>query len=75
MTYFGYPLDIHGWKTIPETEPEPDKFRSPEPENRGRKIQTKPKPARPETHGYPTRNRPIVILARSHCELRPKLTA
>jgi len=33
MTYFGYPLDIHGWKTKPETEP--DGFRGPEPENRG----------------------------------------
>jgi hypothetical protein len=60
MTYFGYPLDIHGWKTRPETEP--DKFRSSEPENRGRKNQSKPKPARPETRGYPTRNRPIAIL-------------
>jgi hypothetical protein len=60
MTYFGYPLDIHRWKTRPE--PEPDKFRSSEPENHGRKIQTKPKPARPETRGYPTRNRPIAII-------------
>jgi hypothetical protein len=60
MTFFGYPLDIHGWKTRPETEP--DKFRSSKPENRGWKIQTKPKPARPETRGYPTRNRPIAIL-------------
>jgi len=33
MTYFGYLLDIHGWKTKPETEP--DRFRGPEPENRG----------------------------------------
>jgi hypothetical protein len=60
MTYFGYPLDIHGWKTRPETEP--NKFRSSKPENRGRKIQTKPKPAIPETREYPTRNRPIAIL-------------
>jgi hypothetical protein len=60
MTYFGYPLDMHGWKTRPETEP--DKFRSSEPENRGRKIQTKPKLAGPETRGYPTQNRPITIL-------------
>jgi hypothetical protein len=60
MTYFGYPLDIHGWKTRPETEP--DKFQSSEPENRGQKLQTKPKPAWPESRGYPTRNCPIAIL-------------
>jgi len=62
MTYFGYPLDIHGWKTKPETEP--DRFRGPEPENRGWKIFPKTEPARTETRGYPTRNRPTAILRR-----------
>jgi hypothetical protein len=33
MIYFGYLLDIHGWKTKSETKP--DRFRGPEPENRG----------------------------------------
>jgi hypothetical protein len=66
MTYFGYPLDTHRWKTRPETEP--DKFRSSEPENRGQKIQTKPKPARSETRGYLTQNRPIAILNNPYLE-------
>ena len=52
MTYFGYSLDIHGWKTKPETEPE----------NRGWKIIPKTEPTRTETRGYPTRNRPTAIL-------------
>ena len=68
MIYFGYPLDIHGWKPKPETEPETKS--KPEPENRGRKTNTKPetrnrnpnlnpKPIRVEIHhqnqtrGYP----------------------
>ena len=46
MIYFGYPLDIHGWKTKPETEP--DWFRSPEPENRGWKIIPNPNPQNPK---------------------------
>ena len=33
MIYFEYSLDIHGWKTKSETEP--DWFRGPKPENRG----------------------------------------
>jgi hypothetical protein len=77
MTYFGYPLDIHGWKTRPETEP--DKFRSSEPENRGRKIQTKPKPARhetcgiwPETASLPSLMGPSGgVLSRGGCEVGP----
>jgi hypothetical protein len=56
MIYFGYPLDIHGWKTKPETEPET------QPENRGWEIIPKPKPARLETHGYPPRTRSTAIL-------------
>jgi hypothetical protein len=35
----------------------------------GKKIQTKPKPARPETRGYPTRNRPIAILTQERMAL------
>jgi hypothetical protein len=58
MIYFGYPLDIRGWKT----KPEPDWFRGPEPENRGWEIIPEPKPAKPKTRGYPTRNRPAAIL-------------
>jgi len=54
MTYFEYPLDIHEWKTKPETEPE----------NHGRKIIPKPEPARTETRGYPIRNRPAPSLER-----------
>jgi hypothetical protein len=42
MIYFGYPLDIYGWKTKPETEPDT----KPETENRGWEII--PKPAGPE---------------------------
>jgi len=56
MICFGYPLDIHGWKT------KPDQFRGPEPENRGRKTTTKTKTAGSETHGYPNQNRPAAIL-------------
>jgi hypothetical protein len=60
MIYFGYPLDIHGWKT--KTETNPDRFRGLEPENRGWKTTTKTKTARPETHGYPNQNRLAAIL-------------
>ena len=35
MIYFGYPLDIHGWKIKPETEP--DWFRGPNPKTVGEK--------------------------------------
>ena len=45
MIYFGYPLDIHGWKPKPETEPESKP--EPEPENRGRKTNTKPEKPKP----------------------------
>jgi len=62
MIYFGYPLDIHGWKTKPETEP--DWFRGPEPENRGWKTIPKPEPAEPETRGYPPQTRSVAILIR-----------
>ena len=44
MIYFGYPLDIHGWKPKPETEPE-TKPKS-ELENRERKTNTKPETTR-----------------------------
>ena len=50
MIYFGYPLDIHGWKPKPETEPET----KPKPENRGRKTNTKPETRKTETRGYRT---------------------
>ena len=42
MIYFGYPLDIHGWK--PKSETESETKPKPEPENRGRKTNTKPDP-------------------------------
>jgi hypothetical protein len=53
MIYFGYPWDIHGWKTKPETEPET----KPETETENRWWETIPKPETtgPETRGYPTR--------------------
>jgi hypothetical protein len=60
MIYFGYPLDIHGWKTKPETEP--NRFRGPKPKNRKREIIPEPKSIRPVTRGYPIRNRPAAIL-------------
>jgi hypothetical protein len=47
MIYFGYPLDIHGWKTKPDTKNET------EPKNRGWETIPKPEPAGPETRGYP----------------------
>ena len=62
MIYFGYPLDIHGWKTKPQTEL--DWFRGPEPENRGWKTIPKPEPAEPETRGYPPQTRSAAILSR-----------
>ena len=55
MIYFGYPLDIHGWKPKPETESEP------EPKNRGRKTNTKPETQKTETRGYPHRTRSTAI--------------
>ena len=45
MIYFGYPLYIHGWKTKPENEP--DRFRGPEPKNRGWEIIPEPEPVKP----------------------------
>jgi hypothetical protein len=54
MIYFGYPLDIHGWKTKPDTKPET------EPENRGGEIIPKPESAGPETRGYPSRSAAIL---------------
>ena len=59
MIYFGYPLDIHGWKPKPETEPETKP--KPEPENRGRKTNTKPETRKTETRGYPHRTRSAAI--------------
>ena len=55
MIYFGYPLDIHGWKPKPETEPETKP--KPEPENHGQKTNTKPETRKTETRGYPHRTR------------------
>ena len=59
MIYFGYPLDIHGWKPKPKTEPETKP--KPEPENRGRKTNTKPETRKTKTRGYPHRTRSAVI--------------
>ena len=46
MIYFGYPLDIHGWKTKPETEP--DWFRGPEPKTVGEKPSPNLNPQNPK---------------------------
>ena len=62
MIYFGYPLDIHGWKPKPETEPET----KPEPENRGRKTNTKPETRKTETRGYPHRTQSAAISRHEH---------
>jgi hypothetical protein len=59
MIYFGYLLDIHGWKTKPETEP--DTKPETETENRGWKTIPKPETIGPETRGYPTRTRSAAI--------------
>jgi hypothetical protein len=61
MIYFGYPLDIHGWKTKPETEPEPDTKPETETENRGWETIPKPETVKPETRGYPTWTRSAAI--------------
>jgi hypothetical protein len=58
-------LDIYGWKTKPETEP--DRFRGPKPKNRGWEIILEPEPARLKTRGYLTRNRPVAILSTTCC--------
>jgi hypothetical protein len=44
MIYFGYPLDIHGWKTKIKTETEPDWFRGPNPKTVGEKSSPNPNP-------------------------------
>jgi len=49
MTYFGYPLDIHGWKTKPGFG-----FGAPNPETVSEK--------RIEIRWFPTRNHPAAIL-------------
>jgi hypothetical protein len=61
MIYFGYPLDIHGWKTKPETKP--DRFRAPNPKIVDEKLPPKPKPLDPKTRGYPNQNRSVAILS------------
>ena len=48
MIYFGYPLDIHGWKTKPETES--DWFRDPNPNPQD----SKPTDIQPETAPLPS---------------------
>ena len=53
MIYFGYPLDIHGWKPKPEIKPES--------ENRERKTNTKPETRKTETRGYPHQTRSATI--------------
>jgi hypothetical protein len=58
MIYFGYPLDIPGWKTKTEPDTKPET----EPENCGWKTIPKPEPVGPETRGYPTRTRSAAIL-------------
>ena len=56
MIYFGYPLDIHGWKT------KPDRFRGPKPENRGQKLPPKPKPLDPKLVDIRTKTDPLPSL-------------
>jgi len=75
MIYFGYPLDIHGWKTKPETEP--DWFRGPNLKTVGEKSSPNPnsqdpKPAdiRPETAPLPSLDRQAsggVLVANWQC--------
>jgi hypothetical protein len=50
MIYYGYPLDIHGWKTKPDTKPKT------EPENREWEIILKSEPTdiRPEPDLLPS---------------------
>jgi hypothetical protein len=55
MIYFGYPLDIHMWKTKPDI-----KLKT-KTENRGWKTIPKPETAGPKTRGYPTRTRSAAI--------------
>jgi hypothetical protein len=62
MIYFGYPLDIHGWKTKSETEPETKP--ETETENRGWETISKPETTGSKTHGYPTRTRSAAISTR-----------
>jgi hypothetical protein len=50
MIYFGYPLDIHGWKTKPKTEP--DTKPKTEPKNRGWEIIPKSEPAGPKPANF-----------------------
>ena len=59
MIYFGYPLDIHGWK--PKSETEPETKPKPEPKNRRRKTNTKPETRKTETRGYPHQTRSAAI--------------
>ena len=59
MIYFGYPLDIHGWK--PKSETEPETKPKPEPENHGRKTNTKPEIRKTEICRYPHRTRSAAI--------------
>jgi hypothetical protein len=63
MIYFGYPLDIHGWKTKPETEPDT----KPETENRGWKIISKPEPVGIQPEPDPL---PSLVLGRGHSLLQ-----
>jgi hypothetical protein len=59
MIYFGYPLDIHGWKTKPETKS--DRFFCPNPKTMDDKSSLNPNPQdlkptyiRPETTSLPS---------------------
>jgi hypothetical protein len=56
MIYFGYPLDIHGWKTKPETEPET--------ENCGWETIPNPKPQDPKLAGIRPEPDPLPSLVR-----------
>jgi len=67
MIYFGYPLDMHGWKPKPETEPETKP--KPEPENRGRKPTPNPKPEKPKPADTRTKPDPLPSLAGTALQL------
>ena len=56
MIYFGYPLDIHRWKT------KPDRFRAPNPKTVDEKLPPKPKPLDPKPTDIRTKTDPLPSL-------------
>ena len=60
MIYFGYPLDIHGWKIKPETEP--DWFRGPNPKTVGEKPSPNLNPRNPKSTDMHPKPNPLPSL-------------